>query len=221
MKRAISVLLAACLLCVSAISANAMYVAGDIDGSGTISVKDASLIQKITAGLYTPTADELDAADMNGDGEVSLLDVLVTLRYVARDAATINEYAYKLSERIELIELINEARAERGVAALEYNDTTLAVGQIRAQEVADGYETTRADGRNKKTIFTDYNLPSNSCYEQFFRTGSSADDAYDYLLTYVPEDEFENYIMSSAYTTICVGTIKISNFTSQWVIDLS
>ncbi len=221
MKRFISVLLAVCLLCVCALSANALNVAGDIDGNYTISIKDASYIQKMVAGLYTPTADELEAADMNGDGSVDLLDVLVVLRYVARDSSTLNQYAYLREQRIALIELINADRAERGVDPLEYSDATLAIGQIRAQEVYDGYVDTRADGRNKKTIFSDYGLPANSCYEYYFGAAATAQAAYENILTYISEDEYENYLMSSSYTTICVGSIKRSNFINQWTIDIS
>ncbi|MDP4121091.1 MAG: dockerin type I domain-containing protein, partial [Bacillota bacterium] len=56
-------------------SAASTVVRGDVDGSGTVTIKDATILQKYLARMLTLTADQLTAADVNQSGNVSLVDV--------------------------------------------------------------------------------------------------------------------------------------------------
>lgn len=54
---------------------------GDADGDGELSILDATLIQRLAAGVDTPY--QAQNADVNGDGAVTLSDALAILRYKA------------------------------------------------------------------------------------------------------------------------------------------
>ena len=56
------------------------YIPGDINGDGTIDLKDVTLVRRLVTG-YSVTANKL-AADVNGDGEITMKDVVLIRRYV-------------------------------------------------------------------------------------------------------------------------------------------
>lgn len=56
------------------------YIPGDINGDGTVDLKDVTLVRRMVTG-YSVTANKL-AADVNGDGEVTMKDVVLIRRYV-------------------------------------------------------------------------------------------------------------------------------------------
>ena len=57
---------------------------GDVDGDGTITIADATALQKYAIDLPTGTPRFIaDVADVNGDGKVSVLDVTCIQKYVA------------------------------------------------------------------------------------------------------------------------------------------
>ena len=49
-------------------------IKGDVDGDGTVTVMDATLVQKCVVNAATLTADQIVLADINGDGTVTVLD---------------------------------------------------------------------------------------------------------------------------------------------------
>lgn len=56
------------------------YIPGDVNGDGTIDLKDVTLVRRLVTG-YGVTANKL-AADVNGDGEITMKDVVLIRRYV-------------------------------------------------------------------------------------------------------------------------------------------
>lgn len=59
---------------------------GDVDCDGIITVKDATIVQKLSLGAETEvsiTDFVLKAADVNGDGRLSILDVTCIQKYIA------------------------------------------------------------------------------------------------------------------------------------------
>ena len=68
------------------------YICGDADGSGEVSILDATAIQRTLAGLSVPRFDER-AADVDGSG-MDILDATKIQRYLAgfSDAAHIGEF---------------------------------------------------------------------------------------------------------------------------------
>ena len=59
------------------------YFMGDADGDGSITVSDATLIQRVSIGLETISDVRMRTADVNGDGRVSVLDTTCVQKYVA------------------------------------------------------------------------------------------------------------------------------------------
>ncbi len=57
-------------------------VAGDPDGDGEVTLRDAANLKRFLAGNDTAGTDE-DNGDVNGDGKVNLKDVTLLLRYLA------------------------------------------------------------------------------------------------------------------------------------------
>ena len=57
---------------------------GDVDGDGSITIDDATAVQKYAIELPTDTPRFIaDVADVNGDGSVSVLDVTCIQKYIA------------------------------------------------------------------------------------------------------------------------------------------
>ena len=57
---------------------------GDVDGDGSITIADATAVQKYVIDLPTATSRFIaDVADVNGDGRVSILDVTCIQKYIA------------------------------------------------------------------------------------------------------------------------------------------
>ena len=57
---------------------------GDVDGNGSIEVKDITLLQNYMAGAAELTQKQMKAADVNSNGSITLQDVLMIQQYVAK-----------------------------------------------------------------------------------------------------------------------------------------
>ena len=58
-------------------------ILGDVDGSGTVTIDDATMIQRYLAEFITLTDEQKALADTNKDGKVSIRDVTEIQRYLA------------------------------------------------------------------------------------------------------------------------------------------
>lgn len=56
---------------------------GDVNGDGSVTVQDATVLQKYLAGLVTLSDEQLAVADTNGDGSVTVADATVIQKYLA------------------------------------------------------------------------------------------------------------------------------------------
>lgn len=109
MKKAISALLAAAIaasalltggITVSAAESDKVYLYGDADLDGVISVTDCTLIQKAAVGLTVLS----DIADVDGDGKITILDASCVQRYLAgytkKTGRTGEEYTANTQHRL-------------------------------------------------------------------------------------------------------------------------
>ncbi len=69
------------------VTLKSIALSGDVDGDCQISLEDAMLTLQIAAGQITPTEEQKEAADMNGDGTVASSDALAILREFVASAA--------------------------------------------------------------------------------------------------------------------------------------
>lgn len=228
MKKAVSLLLTAASLlscaALSAISADAAAIKGDLNGDNTISLRDASMAQKIDVGLIMPTEDQIKGGDLNGDGAVTSLDSLIIQKYVCLDESILNQLAPNKAEREKFIARINADRSAKGIEPFVYTDANLEAGNIRANEYIQNPKNKRLDGREFYTVLEDCNLkynPSVSPQEFVAEDFAYASDIYNTLVeNYTGEGKMYTILTSPEYTTICVGSVKISSNSDlyRWVI---
>ena len=62
-------------------SSNLIY--GDVDGDGSVTITDATIVQKASIGLVDLNEDQIKCADVTGDGRVSISDVTLIQKYIA------------------------------------------------------------------------------------------------------------------------------------------
>ena len=60
-----------------------LYILGDVDGDGEITIIDATSIQRFLAELPTPWAFIPEAADADGDNDITIVDATAIQRYLA------------------------------------------------------------------------------------------------------------------------------------------
>ena len=225
-KRVLSVLISfgilAAVLCGTSLTANAATIKGDINGDNKISTLDAFMILRIAVHAVEPTDEQKYSADFNNDGFVTVTDAFLVQKYSLEISYVLDEYAPNLRNRIELINLINSDREERGLTPLKYNDATLTVGQIRAEEYVNGNRDCRADGSAIDTVFPQCNLTARELIQYTAVTQKYGSTAHDYITKY-SSATYESYFMSPQYKTICVGTFQDTTHPRlmQWVIYLS
>ena len=58
-------------------------IIGDVDGDGSITVQDATVIQNVLANMQAPNDNYTVAGDVDSDGEVTSVDATLILRYKA------------------------------------------------------------------------------------------------------------------------------------------
>ena len=58
------------------------FPAGDVDGDGRVTARDAAMVKRIVLGSYTPGESELARADVDGNGKVNAKDYAMVKRTV-------------------------------------------------------------------------------------------------------------------------------------------
>lgn len=229
MKKVISTLLAlgtvmASMSC-AAISAEAKTIKGDLNGDNFITLRDATLVQRVAVGAITPTEDQTYSSDYNNDGVTSTLDSFEIQKYLCYDSATLDKYAANVVQRMEFIELLNAERVANGLKPFEYNDAMLAAGHQRATEVLNGHVSTRPNGDGFWTILEEYNISYNDKVSpyHFYGPGSMYGDEFLETLqkNYSGSNQIYPQLMSDKFSTICVGAVKSGGSTYTWVIIIN
>ena len=89
--------LSLCMAMMMSVSAHAeSRMLGDVDGDGEISITDATVIQRYTAGIKTPVAVTSSVADIDGDRAVTVMDASHLQRWMVNLSET-----YPISKAIE------------------------------------------------------------------------------------------------------------------------
>lgn len=58
-------------------------ILGDVNGDKEVNVKDATIIQKVSAEILTLSAEYAKAADIDGDGSITIKDATFVQKYIA------------------------------------------------------------------------------------------------------------------------------------------
>lgn len=228
MKKLISVLLAAATMIAAvtcgAVTADAATIRGDVNGDNKISLRDATMVQKINAGLITPTSAQSYSADFNANDSVELVDALLIQKYVCYDKETLNIYSPNREQRILFLEAVNADRVALGYDPIEYSDAMLEAGNIRAQEYLMNEDHMRPNGRSFDSIITECNLPTNPDFTILEKT------AYDSIkgktfYNNMKSDNTKVYkaMMTAECRVVCVGSIPstTSSRSATWAIVIA
>lgn len=115
MKKILSLLLAAVIICLSATNAFALGILlplkGDADGNGQITAADARLILRASVGLHTPMVFRKTLYDIDNDGKITASDARTVLRAsvglekLPWQKETVEDVAKRTSERVSPAEL--------------------------------------------------------------------------------------------------------------------
>ena len=225
MKKLISTLLAAATVIASLsfgmISADAATIKGDVNGDNNITLRDATLAQKINVGSLSPGTNQKNSADFDSSGSVELADALLIQKFVCLDKTTLDTYSPNRVNRIAFLYLLNADRTAAGLADIKYNDAMLEAGNIRAREYKETGKNERLDGRSFTTIFAECNLDTTggSPYEKSGTDVISGERLYNIYKT--ENSTVYKYMMSSKCTVVCVGSIPNTKTTATWVIDVA
>ena len=225
MKKLISAVIAAAVafasLSCGMIPADAATIKGDVNGDNKITLRDATLAQRINVGKLTPSNYQRDSADFDSSGSVELSDALLIQKFVCLDKVTLDTYSPSRSQRIAFLNAMNADREASGLSSIDYNDAMLEAGNIRAKEYKQNNSSIRPDGRAFTTVFADCNL-SGSEKNAIEKTGHDViDGARLYNIYKNANSELYRFMMSSDCKLVCVGSIPDSETTATWVIDVA
>lgn len=170
------------LLIISVISVNAVsYKKGDVDGNGSITVKDASLVQRFIIGLDFLNDEQYNCADVDNNGRVNLVDASRIQRYCIGyideipDVSSDNTDNSSESDSdntldndpylAEVVRLVNIERDKVGVSPLIMDSKLNGAAAIRAEETSALFSHTRPNGSQWYEILSDKNISYSACAE--------------------------------------------------------
>ncbi|MEI0489700.1 CAP domain-containing protein [Brachyspira pulli] len=117
-------------------------------------------------------------------------------------------------EAAKLLELINAERKKAGLYEYKTSDELKNVAAIRAEEIAEVFESSRPDGREIYTVYTDNNIRV-AYYGESIRSGHQTADGIFRAMIKDPNDS--SSILDIDYTYIGVGIYKNAKNT-YWAI---
>lgn len=120
------------------------------------------------------------------------------------------------SKGVELMQLINEERAQAGVAPLSMGSSELnAAAQARAEELAQSYSYNRPDGSREFTVLAEYGVNDISVGENYWAASDSAEETLEAWNRY---DFFRTRMMNKDATTVGIGYYEGGEYGNYWVM---
>ncbi len=219
MRKPLSVLLAiasaALSISCAAITADAVTIKGDVNGDNRISLRDATMIQKIHAGLIAPSAEQSGSADFDGNGSIEIKDAFCIQKFACLDNEMLELHSPNRKLRVQFYEALNTDRVAMGLDPIDYNDAMMEAGNIRAKEYAATGSHQRPTGSSYSTVFEECNLQIYASSEVLEWGGYDTKDGGDYVYNHMKKDyeEKTNKESSGVYKqmisadchSVCVG----------------
>jgi len=104
-------------------------IKGDVNGDGNIKSNDAILTLRISAGLMTPTDQQIWAADMNSDGSVRANDAILILRKSAGLGAPLKNIIAKAVNLVTVVlDEIHGLSGQSITVSVKIDNTDMAAG---------------------------------------------------------------------------------------------
>lgn len=183
-----SAVTAAAAVSFSSLSASASYMLmGDVNCDGSVTLRDATVAQKIDIGLVNANSDQKYVGDMDKNGTVSVSDAYLIQRLATRDpdvmngneSAGIPAFCPSRAYRVGFYDALNAERTTQGLSTITYTEGMLAAGQELCQawyldfmdQVEESSKQYYGDrivedqyGRTKRyyTVFADYGMQNGS-----------------------------------------------------------
>lgn len=135
-RLAISLMATFTMLFASSAIVSADVVYGDVDGSGNVSAKDATLILKHIVGLETLNGSAFQAADVDGSGSVDTADATMVLKKVVGliDKFPAENSVPENTEGKTLVVYYSATGSTKGVAELIAKETNGDLFEIVPQD---------------------------------------------------------------------------------------
>lgn len=208
-KKLLSSIIAILIATLGIITVSASYspsnVIGDTNGDGNVTITDATLVQKHIAQLTDIEDNNLAYADVDGNDTISIIDATLIQKKLANiisifpaetapttvpttvpatSGENILTSQYSPNEmELEMLEIINQHRAEAGVHPLEFGYFYYDCARIRAEEGNRFFSHTRPNGTSWKTVLQEYGIDCTKRYNaeniaQFYPDAESVMTAF-------------------------------------------
>lgn len=220
------------ILSLAVIPTAAEMIPGDLDGSRSVTMRDALQLYRMASGVMAVDDAQLAVADYNGDGIITLRDALALYQYVSRATPSTTTTSFvkvttttqtKVTTTMptkatttttkptttttnaisEVYRLVNKERAAAGLPALTYASSRQVLADVRAKEISVNFAHTRPDGRRCFTVFEDYGFSWGSAVAENIAMGYSTPAAA--VDGWMHSEGHRKNILSTDYTHIIVG----------------
>ncbi len=201
-KKTISIILTTVLvmICIPFSFVSASEVAGDANGDGVLSIRDAAYIASALS-----KGQKLDlTADYNGDGKVDIRDA---------SAIAISFAALFSADAQEMLKHINQARVKAGVSPLKLNTSLVNAANVRAEEISEVFSHSRPDGSCFSTVLDDLGISYYCSGENIAAGMSSASEA---SIQWVNSPSHYENIVNPDFTQLGVGYYYDENSTYKY-----
>ena len=172
LRKILCIILAGAAVSFSAVSAGAAnMLMGDVNYDGKISLRDATLTQKIELGLVTPLDDQKYVGDMDKNGSITVADAYLIQRLASRDPLVMDgspsdgipAFCPNRTSRTNFYDALNAERAAQGLNPLTYTEGMLAAGQELCDAWYDEFtdpDYSEGDGfSGYRNVISQYGVP--------------------------------------------------------------
>ena len=165
----------------------------------------------VVYGSQPTLLDNDESYAAQDDGFTHLSDGLVPLTDEPDEAEDITDDLYEGLDETqiafvnEILELVNEARAEAGIPLLELDSAMRKAAQVRAIECVNTFSHTRPNGTSYKTAITEAGIESGYTGENVATGHTSAQQVVG---RWLKSDGHRKNILNENYTCIGIGLEK-------------
>ena len=210
MKKLLSIVLAmAMMLSLTGLVVGAAAT-GDANGDSSVDMKDVLLVRKFIAQM--PVTIHETEADVDGDGSVTMKDVLRIRLIIVKDATadpsvvsevSLNETDWHVQEiASQVVIIVNQRRAEVGLAPLKQNTTLQKAAQVRAKEVVEYFSHERTNGTPFYTVLDEFSLEYSHAGENIALGQRTPEEV---MTAWMNSEGHRNNILNPDYTEIGIG----------------
>lgn len=115
------------------------------------------------------------------------------------------------SLELDILEQINERRAEAGIPALVLDERLCAIASARAYEVSVSWNHTRPDGRSYDTVLSDYGYDTGAVSEHLLMT-SGTESTAEIVAMWMDSENHAGLFLSEDFSAAGIGLYEANGF---------